>query len=234
MTFGAADGINENYAGAEDWIVLGTYGEDCMATSEEFRRLAQYGVATIYEAGQRRGLIDIELRQIIRASRVAGPAYTVSLGPKGNRAVHEAMKYVAPGQVLVIAVEEPEPIALIGELLALQAKKAGVAGILIDGAVRDVDAIRELGLPIWARWVRARGAAKNDASSLSIPVKIGGVVINPGDTVILDSDGGVVVSKDRVGDILKLAEQREKNENSVRSRLAGGEFTFDLYGLGKE
>ncbi len=234
MALGAADGINENYAGAEDWIFLGTCGEDCMATSEEFRRLAQYGVATIYEAGQRRGLIDIELRQIIRASRVAGPAYTVLLGPKGNRAVHEAMKYVAPGEVLVIAVEEPEPIALIGELLALQAKKAGVAGILIDGAVRDLDAIGELGLPIWARWVRARGAAKNDVSSLDIPVEIGGVVINPGDTVILDSDGGVVVSEDRVGDILMLAEQREKNENAVRPRLAGGEFTFDLYGLGKE
>ena len=205
-----------------------------MATSEELHRLAQFGVAAIYEAGQRNGLVDIELQQIIPASKVAGPARTVSLGARGNRAVHEAMKWIVPGEVLVIAVKEPEPIALIGELLALQAKVAGAAGILIDGAVRDVDAIRKLGLPIWARWVRARGAVKNDVSSLDVPVKIGGAMINPGDTVVLDSDGAVVVPKEKVADILELTERRENNESSVRSRLMTGEFTFDIYGLGQD
>ena len=97
-----------------------------------------------------------------------------------------------------------------------------------------MDAIRKLGLPIWARWVRARVAVKNDVSSLDVPVEIGGTVINPGDTVVLDSDGAVVVPEERVADILKLAEQRENNETSVRSRLIAGEFTFDIYGLGQK
>lgn len=198
----------------------------------EYRRLADFGVATIYDAAPGNGLVDIDLCQIIPGSHIAGPARTLLLGPKGNRAVHEVMRRIVPGEVLVIAAREPEPIALIGELLALQAKLAGAVGILIDGAVRDVDAIRELGLPVWSRWVRAKSAGKTEESLNDVSVTIGGALINPEDAVILDSDGAVVVAKDRISEITAVATEREYKEKSVRTRLAAGEYTYEIYGFG--
>ncbi len=197
----------------------------------DYPRLAKFGVSTIYEAYERKGLIDLDLIQIIPGTKVAGPARTVLLGRGGNRAVHKVMKELEPGEILVIASVVPEPIALIGELLAVQARNSGVVGILVDGAVRDVDALRQLGLPIWARWIRAHGPGKSEESSIEAEVSIGGTVICPGDAIVLDADGGVVIAKDDVALVLEAAEGRDEREKHIQDRLRKGEYTFDIYAL---
>lgn len=196
-------------------------------------RLSKLGVATIYESYERKGLIDLDLIQVIPGTCAAGPARTVLLGSGGNRAVHRVMKELEPGEVLVIASLEPGPIALIGELLAVQAQKRGASGILVDGAVRDLDSLKQLGLPIWARWIRAQAAGKNEESAIQVDVTIGGTVISPGDVVVLDSDGGVVIAKDDVASVLEAAEEREVREAIIHERLNEGEHTFDIYELEK-
>ena len=128
--------------------------------------LAALGVATVYEAAGRVGLVDAHLVQVVPGSRAAGPARTVRCGQDDNLMVHAAVAEAQPGVVLVLTMPEPAPVALVGDLLATQAKVRGVAGLLVDAAVRDVDELRVLGLPIWARYVRVRGAAKNVAGSI--------------------------------------------------------------------
>ena len=126
-----------------------------------FTELAELGSATVYEAGGRRGYVDADLVQVVPGSRVAGPARTVRCGQDDNLMVHAAMAAVQPGEVLVLSMPEPRPVALVGDLLATQAKAQGAAAILVDASVRDVEELAELGLPIWARWVRVRGAIKD-------------------------------------------------------------------------
>ena len=155
--------------------------------------LRRLGVATVYEASGRRGLVDAPLDRVVPGSRAAGPARTVLCGQGDNLAVHAALARVRPGEVLVLAMPEPEPVALVGEVLAVQAKARGAAGLLIDGAIRDADELRELGLPVWARFVRARGAAKEEAGGLDVPVTVGGARVKLGDVVVMDGDGAVVV-----------------------------------------
>ncbi|WP_222864494.1 RraA family protein [Micromonospora sp. WP24] len=196
--------------------------------------LAAAGVATVYEASGRRGLIDADLVQIVPGTRVAGAARTVLCGQDDNRAVHEAMTLLRPGEVLVLTMPEPAPVALIGELLASQAKVAGAAGVLVDAAVRDVAELRELGLPVWARWRRVRGATKRVRGSLDVPVRVGGTTLGPGDVVVLDADGGVVVARDRVADVAASATARVERESGLRARLAAGAHSYDLHGMRAE
>ena len=120
-------------------------------------------MATVYEASGRIGLVDVPLTQLIVGSRAAGPARTVRCGESDNLMVHAAVAHARPGDVLVLTLPEPEPIALVGDLLATQAQQRGVAALLVDAAVRDADELRELGLPVWARWIRVRGATKNES-----------------------------------------------------------------------
>src|SRR4030088_3177520 len=141
--------------------------------------LAGYGVATTYQAAGYSGLIDISLIQIIPGTRVAGPARTVRCAQGDNLMVHAAIEKIEPGDVLVISMPAPAPIALMGGLLATQARSRGAAGVLIDGAVRDTPDLIQLGLPIWARWIRATQAAKDQVGALDVPVVIGGTTINP-------------------------------------------------------
>ena len=128
----------------------------------------------MYEAGGRRGYVDADLVQVIPGSRVAGPALTVRCGQDDNLMVHAAMAQVQPGDVLVLTMPEPRPVALVGDLLATQALTQGAAAVLVDASVRDVEELRELGLPIWARWVRVRGAAKDAVGAIGEPVQVGG------------------------------------------------------------
>jgi 4-hydroxy-4-methyl-2-oxoglutarate aldolase len=193
--------------------------------------LAAAGVATVYEAAGRSGLLDVDLEQLIPDSRIAGPARTVRCGQDDNRAVHEAMTRLLPGEVLVLTMPRPAPVALIGELLATQAKIRGAAGILVDAAVRDVDDLRRLGLPVWARWRRVRGAAKEARGELDVPVRVGGVTIAPRDIVILDADGGVVVPPDTVDRVAPAVAARIDREAALRARLAAGELSYDIHGL---
>lgn len=200
-------------------------------TAADFEDLASLGVSTLYEAAGRRGLVDVELRRIAGRS-AAGPARTVRLGDGGNRAVHGVMQRLRAGEVLVVTTGAPQPIALFGELLVLQARQAGAAAILVDGAVRDVDALANMGLPVWARWIRSRGAGKHEDSSYDVPVVIGGAEVHPGDPVVLDGDGAVVIPVGELARVTAAGRARAAKEVETRRRIEAGEWTFDMYGLG--
>jgi 4-hydroxy-4-methyl-2-oxoglutarate aldolase len=196
-----------------------------------YEELARLGSATVYEAGGRRGYVDADLVQLVPGSRAAGPARTVSCGQDDNLTVHAAMAEVQPGEVLVLTMPEPRPVALVGDLLATQAKAHGAAAILVDASVRDVEELAELGLPIWARWLRIKGAAKGVRGSIGEPVTVGGARICQGDILILDADGVAVVEPDRVEEVLEAARERTERERVKREKLQAGALSYDLDGL---
>jgi len=198
---------------------------------ETITELARLGVATVYEASGRVGLIDHEWKQLIPGTRVAGPARIALCGPGDNRAVHEAVAHLQPGEILVLTMDEPAPVALIGDLLVTQMQQAGAAGVLVNASVRDSEDLVQMGLPIWTRWVRARGATKHTRGQVDVPVTVGGATINPGDIVILDADGAAVVAQDRVEDSLAAALKREENEEQARQRYLNGVLSYDQHGF---
>jgi 4-hydroxy-4-methyl-2-oxoglutarate aldolase len=190
--------------------------------------LARLGTATVYEAAGRKGLVDLDLHRIVPGSRAAGPARPILCGQADNLMVHAAIAHANPGDVLVLTMPVPRPVALVGDLLATQAKERGVAGLLIDGSVRDVDELVEIGLPIWARWIRVRGAGKEVPGTIDEPVIVGGARIAAGDTVVLDADGAAVVAQERVEEVLEAAKRREEKERVKRAKLQAGELSYDL------
>jgi 4-hydroxy-4-methyl-2-oxoglutarate aldolase len=194
-------------------------------------RLSELGVATVYEASGREGLIDIPLIQIIPNSHVAGPARTVLCGQDDNLMVHAIIEQIEPGEVLVLSMPEPSPVALIGELLATQVRVRGAAGILVDASVRDVNELVELGLPIWTRFIRVRGTTKTKIGELNTTVTVGGTQIASGDILVLDSDGSVCIRRERVDEVLKASEERLAKENDLRKKLLAGQISYDLHGL---
>lgn len=198
---------------------------------DKLSRLSELGVATVYEASGREGLIDIPLFQIIPNSRVAGFARTVLCGQDDNLMVHAAIEQIQPGEVLVLTMPEAAPVALIGELLATQVKVKKAAGILVDASVRDVSELIELGLPIWSHFIRVRGATKTKISELNVPVTVGGTQIASGDVVVMDADGAVCVKRERVEDVLKASEERLEKEAALRKKLLAGQISYDLHGL---
>ena len=200
-------------------------------TSNDMQRFAQYGVATVYEAAGRVGLIDVPLTQIVLGSRVAGPARTVQCGQGDNLMVHAVFDQVQPGEVLVLTMPMPEAVALVGDLLATQAKAHQVAGLLIDAAVRDAEELQKIGLPIWTRWIRVRGATKTLVGSINQPVIVGGATIAPGDIVVLDADGAVVVAAQDAERVLQASQAREEREAAMRPKLQQGQLSYDLNGL---
>jgi 4-hydroxy-4-methyl-2-oxoglutarate aldolase len=145
--------------------------------------------------------------------------------------VHAAVAEAEPGEVLVLTMPEPRAVALLGELLATQAKVAGVAAVLVDAAVRDVEDLREVGLPIWARYVRVRGAEKRSPGAIGEPVQVAGARIRQGDVVVLDADGAVVVERERIDEVLASALAREEREREKRVKLEAGKHSYDLDGL---
>jgi 4-hydroxy-4-methyl-2-oxoglutarate aldolase len=199
--------------------------------TDAIAELAALGSATVYEAGGRRGYVDLDLIQILAGRRVAGPARTVTCGQDDNLMVHAAMAEVQPGEVLVLTMPEPRPVGIVGDLLATQAKAHGAAGILIDAAVRDIETLAELGLPIWARWVRIKGATKDIPGTIGETVQVGGATIRQGDIVVLDADGAAVVEAERVDEVLEASRNREDNERVKRLKLQAGELSYDLDGL---
>jgi 4-hydroxy-4-methyl-2-oxoglutarate aldolase len=202
-------------------------------TRDELARLSELGVATVYEASGREGLIDIPLIQLLPGSHAAGPARTALCGQDDNLMVHAVIEQIQPGEVLVLSMPEPAPVALIGELLVTQVKVRGAAAILVDAAVRDVEELVELGLPIWTRFVRVKGATKAKVGELNVPVFVGNACTAPGDIVILDVDGGVCVKQEKAEEVLKAAEDRFAREAGLRKKLLAGEMTYDLHGLRK-
>ncbi len=193
--------------------------------------LARLGSATVYEASGRHGLVDVPLRQVVPGSRAAGPARTVRCGQGDNLMVHAVMASIEPGDVVVLTMPEPEAVALVGDLLATQAKAHGAAALLVDGAVRDLEELVELGLPIWTRHVCIRGAAKDVVGAIDETVTVGGQAIAPGDIVVLDADGVAVVARDRVDEVLAASLERERREAVKREKLQAGALSYDLDGL---
>jgi 4-hydroxy-4-methyl-2-oxoglutarate aldolase len=202
-----------------------------MSFSDVCAELAGLGSATVYEAGGRRGYVDADLVQVIPGSRVSGPARTVLCGQDDNLMVHAAMGGLQPGEVLVLTMPEPRPVALLGDLLATQAAAHGAAAVLVDASVRDLEELAEMGLPIWARWVRVRGAGKNGAGEIGVPVTVGGATIRQGDLLVMDADGVAVVELERVDQVLTLSRERASREEVKRTRLQAGELSFELDGL---
>jgi 4-hydroxy-4-methyl-2-oxoglutarate aldolase len=197
----------------------------------DYAALARLGVSTVHEAAGRTGVVDYPLTQVVPGSRVAGPARIAVCAPGDNTMVHAVIAHARPGDVLVLTSSEPAPVAFIGELLATQAQKRGAAGILVDAAVRDLDELVAIGLPIWARWVRASGAGKGGVGRLDVPVVLGGAAIRPGDLVVMDCDGAMALPAERVAEVLPLALEREQRERAMRERYAAGELSYDLQGL---
>ncbi|MEU3269706.1 dimethylmenaquinone methyltransferase [Saccharomonospora sp. NPDC006951] len=196
--------------------------------------LAEAGVATVYEAYGRRGLLDVEWQPLLPGTRIAGPARIALCGQDDNRAVHEVMTHLLPGEVLVLTMPEPRPVALVGDLLATQAKNRGAAGILVDAAVRDSADLAAMGIPVWTRWRRAFGATKNTRGSIDVPVEIGGTTISPGDIVVLDDDGATSVVSADADDALAAVRQRLSKEDGLRKRWESGELSYDAYGMRAE
>ena len=193
--------------------------------------LTRLGTATVYEAAGRAGLIDLDLHRIVPGSRAAGPARPVLCGQGDNLMVHAAIAHARPGDVLVLTMPDPFPVALVGDLLATQAQRQGVAALLVDGAVRDVEELADLGLPVWARWIRVRGAAKDVPGTLDEPVTVGGQRIAAGDIVVLDADGAAVVPQARTEAVLEASLEREERERVKRAKLRAGALSYDLDNL---
>jgi 4-hydroxy-4-methyl-2-oxoglutarate aldolase len=199
-----------------------------------YAELAEAGVATVYEAYGRRGLLDVELLSLTSGRRVAGPARIAFCGQNDNRAVHEVMAHVQPGEILVLTMPEAAPVALFGDLLATQALTAGAAGVLVNAAVRDSADLAKLSMPVWTRWRRATGATKNTRGSVNVPVTIGGTEIAPGDVLVLDDDGATAVAKSDVDSALVAVRERIAKEDGLRKRWASGELSYDAYGMRAE
>lgn len=201
---------------------------------EVYAELAQAGVATVYEAYGRCGLLDVDLIAVCPGRSAAGPARIASCGQDDNRAVHEVMAHLQPGEILVLTMPQAAAIALFGDLLATQAQKAGAAGVLVDAAVRDTAELSALAMPTWARWRRATGATKTVRGEIDVPVRIGGAVVEPGDVIVLDDDGATVIARADLDGAVDAVRARIAKEDDLRRRWASGELSYDAYGLRAE
>ena len=200
-------------------------------TPDELTHLSELGVATAYEAGGREGLLDLPLIQLLPGSRAAGPARIALCGQDDNLMVHAVIERIQPGDVLILTMPQPSAVALLGELLATQVKVRGAAAVLVDGAIRDLEELVKLGLPIWTRYIRVQGATKTRIGQLDVPVSVCGTLIAPGDIVVLDADGGVCLKRERAALVLKAAEDRAEREARLREKLLAGQMSYDLHGL---
>jgi 4-hydroxy-4-methyl-2-oxoglutarate aldolase len=196
--------------------------------------LAGLGVATVYEGAGRNGLVDLPLVRITPGARAAGPARTVLCAQDDNRTVHAAMATVQLGDVLVLTMPIPRPVALLGDLLATQAAARGAAAILVDAAIRDADELARGRVPVWASHVRATGAVKETTGRVDVPVVVGGAEIRPGDIIVLDGDGAIVVPRERAYEVLLTSRARAEREQALRARFDAGVLSYDIYGMRAE
>ncbi|MEN3309289.1 MAG: 4-hydroxy-4-methyl-2-oxoglutarate aldolase [Micromonosporaceae bacterium] len=193
--------------------------------------LAEVGVSTVHEAQGRRGAFGTAIRPIQQDIRVAGPAVTVSCQAGDNLMLHAAVEVCRPGDVLVVVTTSPSTDGMLGELLATSLAAHGVVGVVIDAGVRDVAVLRTMRFPVWARAISPQGTVKASPGSVNVPVVCGGQPVSPGDVVVADDDGVVVVAREDVTTVLSAARDREAAETAKRARLAAGELGLDMYGL---
>jgi 4-hydroxy-4-methyl-2-oxoglutarate aldolase len=193
--------------------------------------LGQLGVATVHEAQGRVGLLATYMRPIYNSARVAGPAVTVLCQAGDNLMIHAAVELCQAGDVLVVTCTAESTDGMFGDLLATSLRSRGVAGLIINAGVRDVADLTTMDFPVWAKAISAQGTVKATLGSVNIPVMCAGQLIRPGDAVIGDLDGVVVVPREDVPEVVKASQARVAKEEKSRQKLAAGEAGLDMYGL---
>jgi 4-hydroxy-4-methyl-2-oxoglutarate aldolase len=206
-------------------------GHAGLPEAEALAMLKAFGSATVYEAQGAKGALDSGIKPIDANMRVAGRAVTVDVRPADNLMLHYALLHAKAGDVLVVDAKGFLEAGPWGDVLTEQAKHQGLAGLVINGCVRDARAIVEMGFPVFSRGLSIKGTGKNQPGRLNVPVCIGDAVIHPGDVIIGDVDGVVVVRHDELDDVVRKSQAREEKEAQFRARIREGASTAHLLGL---
>jgi 4-hydroxy-4-methyl-2-oxoglutarate aldolase len=190
-----------------------------------------FGVATVHEAQGRTGLLAARVCPVWAGARAAGSAVTVSVPPGDNWMIHVAVEQCRQGDLVVVSPEAASEHGYLGELLATALEVRGVRGFVIDGCVRDVSELARMGFPVWSAGVSALGTVKKRLGSVNLPIACAGQRIDPGDLVVADDDGVVVVPRASAAEVLEACSEREAKEAVSRERYAAGELSLDVQGM---